>query len=125
MQKTAAPISDKAVSGRYSGWRGNLRLIQVTQVIVSLGLYIYLDQYDLHRAQHLKRANAKLDTARRLGFLAILGQHLHRLKILTILFLLKLLRLFVVGREGNREKVQESRAEWLKSSLIQIGRAHV
>jgi len=121
MQKTAAPISDKAVSGRYSGWRGNLRLIQVTQVIVSLGLYIYLDQYDLHRAQHLKRANAKLDTARRLGFLAILGQHIHRLKILTILFFLKLLRLFVVGRKGNREKVQESRAEWLKSSLIRLG----
>ena len=47
-------VSEEGVEKNYHGLRGWLRLGKVSRVIGMLSLYLYLDQYDLHRKQHLK-----------------------------------------------------------------------
>src|SRR5688500_14866786 len=54
------------IEKNYLGARGYLRLFQVSKVIGSLALYLYLNQYELHHAQHQKQAEVRLETARRL-----------------------------------------------------------
>ncbi|HNU07334.1 MAG TPA: hypothetical protein PKO33_06160, partial [Pyrinomonadaceae bacterium] len=57
---------ETAVERSYQGWRGYWRLFEVSSVLGKLSLYLYLDQYDIHRAQHVKQARARLKTASRL-----------------------------------------------------------
>src|SRR5688572_3140151 len=57
---------ESKVGGRYVGIRGYLRLFSVTRVIAMLSLYLYLDQYDMHRAQQLKHARGRMEKAERL-----------------------------------------------------------
>lgn len=109
------------VDKRYQGIRGQLRLLSVSRVIGSLALYIYLDQYDLHHAQHLKRARARLETARRLGSFATFGELFHRLWLWTFHSVAVVLRRLVIGRMTDRQLIQEKQAVWLKERLIKLG----
>src|SRR5437868_2094683 len=52
------------VAKSYEGFRGYLRLFHVSRVIGMLALYLYLDQYDMHHAQHLKQAEGRLEAAK-------------------------------------------------------------
>ena len=69
------------VEKNYEGFRGYLRLFQVSKVIGMLALYLYLDQYDMHRAQHIKQSEVRLETARRLTWLAVLGEKFHKVNM--------------------------------------------
>jgi predicted unusual protein kinase regulating ubiquinone biosynthesis (AarF/ABC1/UbiB family) len=109
------------VEKNYQGLRGYLRLLQVSRVIGNLSLYLYLDQYDLHHAQHQKQAEARMTTAQRLTWLAILGEHLHRINLWFFHQFLLLLRWFYIGGESNKELNQEKQAVWLKENLINLG----
>ena len=62
--------TENQVEKNYQGFRGYPRLFEVSRVIGMLSLYLYLDQYDIHRAQHLRQAEMRLETARRLTWLA-------------------------------------------------------
>ncbi len=53
------------IEQNYQGLSGYLRLFHVSRVIGMLALYLYLDQYDMHHAQHLKQAEAKMEIARK------------------------------------------------------------
>jgi hypothetical protein len=66
------------VERNYHGVGGYLRLFKVSKVLGMLALYLYLDQYDLHHAQHLKKAEARMETARKLTWLAILGEKFYQ-----------------------------------------------
>ena len=66
------------VEKNYAGWRGYLRLFQVGKVIGMLALYLFLDQYDVHHAQHLKHAETRMATAKRLTWLAMLGEKFYQ-----------------------------------------------
>lgn len=112
---------EEKVEKNYQGLRGYLRLLHVSKVIGSLALYIYLDQYDLHHAQHRKRAEARLETARRLGRVAVFGESFHRMWLWTFHVTALLLRRLVIGRFDDREAVQEKQAVWLKEQLIKLG----
>ena len=109
------------VEKNYQGLRGYLRLLSVSKVIGSLALYIYLDQYDLHHAQHVKRARSRLETARRLGRIAAFGETFHRIWLWMFHMFALALRRMVIGNITDRELVQEKQAVWLKEQLIKLG----
>ena len=87
-----------------------------------LALYLYLDQYDLHHAQHLKQAEARMEIARKLTWLAVLGEKFHQIESLVFSSILCfLLRWFFIGNESNKELNQEKQSVWLKENLINLG----
>jgi hypothetical protein len=69
---------ENEVEKNYRGIGGYLRLFKVSKVIAMLSLYLYLDQYDVHHAQHLKQSAARMHTAGRLTWLAVLGEKFHQ-----------------------------------------------
>ncbi|MBS1796837.1 MAG: AarF/ABC1/UbiB kinase family protein [Acidobacteria bacterium] len=109
------------VERNYEGWRGYRRLFQVSRVIGTLSLYLYLDHYDMHRAQQLRHADGRLETARRLTWLAVLGERFHRLNLWFFHGFMLLVRRFMLGREANKETNHEKQAVWLKEKLIELG----
>ena len=66
------------IEQNYEGFNGYLRLFHVSRVIGMLSLYLYLDQYEIHHAQHLKQAEARMEIARNLSRLAVLGEKFHQ-----------------------------------------------
>ncbi len=109
------------VEKSYAGWRGYLRLFQVSKVIGMLSIYLYLDQYEMHHAQHLKHAEARLETARRLTWLAVLGERFHKINLWFFHQFLRLMKWWFLGSEANKELNHEKQAVWLKESLINLG----
>jgi hypothetical protein len=51
------------VAHRYQGIRGYLRLLEVTRVIATLSMYLYLDQFDIHREALRKHQKERLKRA--------------------------------------------------------------
>lgn len=109
------------VEKNYEGFRGYLRLFKVSKVIGMLALYLYLDQYEMHYAQHLKQADARLETARRLTWFAVLGEKFYKIKLWFFHQFMLLLRWWFLGTEANKELNHEKQAVWLKESLIDLG----
>ena len=112
---------EKAIEKNYRGIGGYLRLLQVSKVIGMLALYLYLDQYDLHHAQHEKHAATRMQTAQRLTWLAILGEQFHKINLWFFHQFMLLLRRFFLGSEANKELNHEKQAVWLKDNLIELG----
>ena len=112
---------ESEVEKNYRGVRGYLRLFHVSRVIGTLSLYLYLDQYDLHHAQHEKQAEARLELARKLTWLAVLGEKFHKINLWFFHGFILLLRWFFIGAEENKELNQEKQAVWLKENLINLG----
>lgn len=106
---------------KFHGFRGYLRLFQVSRVIAMLALYLYLDQYDIHQKQHRKRADARMKTARDLTRAAVYGEKLYRIRLWFFDLFLRGLRRFFVGSSTNKEHNQEKQALWLKERLIKLG----
>jgi predicted unusual protein kinase regulating ubiquinone biosynthesis (AarF/ABC1/UbiB family) len=109
------------IEKNYQGARGYLRLFHVSRIIGMLALYLYLDQYDLHRAQHVKQAEMRLEIARKLTWLAVLGEKFHKVNLWFFHQFILLLRRFFIGAESNKELNQEKQAVWLKENLIELG----
>src|SRR5438128_861230 len=113
--------TETQIEKNYQGFRGYLRLFEVSRVIGMLSLYLYLDQYDMHRAQHLRQAEMRLETARRLTWLAVLGEKFHKVNVWFFHQFILLLRWFFVGAEADKDLNQEKQAVWLKDNLIKLG----
>lgn len=105
----------------YTGIRAYLRLFQIVKVIAMLSLYLYLDQYDLHHAQHRKHAEGRLKTAERLTRMAVYGEKLYRVKLWFFHVSMLFLRRTVLGAQANKDLNQEKQAVWLKERLIDLG----
>ena len=103
------------------GIRGYWRLLQISRVIAMLATYLYLDQYDMHRKQHRKRAVARMKTAIELTRAAVYGERLYRIRLWFFDVGMRLLRRFFVGSERSKEANQEKQAVWLKEKLIKLG----
>lgn len=112
---------ESAVSRNYKGLRGFSRLLKVARVIGSLALYIYLDQYDMHRLRHRQMAEARLQTARRLTRWAVIGERFGAIPNSLFHVTMLLLRRLIIGKFDNREAIQERQAVWLKDNLIRLG----
>ncbi len=109
------------VENKYFGIRGYLRLFQISRVIAMLSLYLYLDQYDIHHKQILKKAAARLERARELTRTAVYGEKLYGVRLWFFDLAMRALRRFFVGTESNKEKNQERQSVWLKEKLIKLG----
>jgi predicted unusual protein kinase regulating ubiquinone biosynthesis (AarF/ABC1/UbiB family) len=112
---------ESEVERNYKGFGGYLRLFKVSKVLGMLALYLYLDQYDLHHAQHLKHAQARMQTARRLSWLAILGEKFYQTNLAFFHDVMLLLKSYFLGKEANKELNHEKQAVWLKDNLISLG----
>ncbi len=109
------------VEKNYEGFRGYLRLFKVSKVIGMLALYLYLDQYEMHHAQHLKQAEARVETASRLTRLAVLGERFHKVNLWFFHQFMLFLVWWFLGSEANKELNHEKQAVWLKENLIELG----
>jgi predicted unusual protein kinase regulating ubiquinone biosynthesis (AarF/ABC1/UbiB family) len=118
-RELAATESD--IGNRYLGFRGYLRLFQVSRVIGMLSLYLYLDQYDIHREQQLKQAKGREQTAMRLTRAAVYGEKLYAVRSWFFHVFMLLVRRVFIGSDANKEANQESQAVWLKDQLIKLG----
>ena len=112
---------ENEVEKNYQGARGYLRLFHVSRVIGMLSLYLYLDQYDLHRAQHVKQAETRLEIARKLTRLAVLGEQFYKIRLWFFHRFILLLKRFFIGAQVDKELNQEKQAVWLKDNLIELG----
>ena len=113
--------TESAVEKNYIGFRGYYRLFEVSKVIGMLSLYLYLDQYEMHRAQHLKQAQRRLENAHRLTRLAVWGEKLYGARLWFFHQFMLFLRWWFIGTEKNKELYQEKQAVWLKENLINLG----
>jgi hypothetical protein len=120
-EKKSLAAQEASIEKNYHGIGGYLRLLKVSKVIGTLALYLYLDQYDLHHAQHLKQSEMRLQTARRLTWLAILGERVHQTNLAFFHDFMLLLRRYFIGKEKNKVANQEKQAVWLKDNLINLG----
>ena len=109
------------IERNYEGFRGYLRLFHVSRVIGMLSLYLYLDQYQMHHAQYLKQAETRMEIARKLSWLAVLGERVHRTNLGFFHDFVLFLRWLFIGNESNKELNQEKQAVWLKENLIELG----
>jgi predicted unusual protein kinase regulating ubiquinone biosynthesis (AarF/ABC1/UbiB family) len=113
--------TEEAVEKNYTGWRGYMRLFKVSTVIGKLALYLYLDQYDMHHRQHLKQAEARIETARRLTRSAVFGERLYQLKLWFFHQMMLLVRWWFIGSAEAKEINHEKQSIWLKENLIRLG----
>ncbi|MBV9240740.1 MAG: AarF/ABC1/UbiB kinase family protein, partial [Acidobacteria bacterium] len=112
---------EAGVEKRYAGIRGYLRLLQISRVIAMLSLYLYLDQYDIHRKHHQRRLQERMRRAMELTRAAVYGEKLVQLKMWFFhIFMLTLRRIFV-GSETSKSRNQERQAVWLREKLIKLG----
>ena len=112
---------ESSVEGGYHGLRGYWRLFQISRVITMLALYLYLDQFDMHRIAQVRNKKNRIKTAERLTRLAVYGEKLYSIRLWTIHQFTALLRRFIIGSNANREQNQEKQAVWLKEKLIELG----
>ena len=113
--------SEDSVQKGYKGWRGWVRFGKVSRVIGMLSLYLYLDQYEHHRKHQLKIKEYRLENARKLSWLAILGEKFYSVRLLSFHTIIPILKRFFIGTELNKEHNQEKQALWLKESIIKLG----
>ncbi|QQS39972.1 MAG: AarF/ABC1/UbiB kinase family protein [Acidobacteriota bacterium] len=113
--------SEMTVEKSYHGWRGWLRLAKVSRVIGMLSLYLYLDQYDIHRERHLRRKEFRLEQARKLSRSAVIGEWFYSVRLAFFHLFLLILKVIFVGSEDNKELNQERQAVWLKEKIIGLG----
>jgi predicted unusual protein kinase regulating ubiquinone biosynthesis (AarF/ABC1/UbiB family) len=114
-------VEEDTIEKSYHGLRGWMRLAQVSRVIGMLSLYLYLDQYDLHHAQHIKQADNRMLIAGKLSGLAVVGERLYRFELWLFHQFMLLVRWFFLRGENNKERRQEKQALWLKESIIKLG----
>jgi len=112
---------ETAVESKYHGIRGYLRLFQISRVIAMLSLYLYLDQYDIHRKHNQKKSAARLETARGLTRAAVYGEKLYGVRLWFFDLFMRGLRRFFIGNTASKESNQEKQALWLKEKLIELG----
>jgi predicted unusual protein kinase regulating ubiquinone biosynthesis (AarF/ABC1/UbiB family) len=120
-EKSSLVNEEAKVQRRYSGLRGYLRIFEVTRMIAKLSLYLYLDQYEVHRAQMLKHAKMRMSKAARLTRLAVYGERLYQARKWFFHIFILFVRRVYLGAETNRERNQEKQALWLKDKLIELG----
>lgn len=112
---------ENEVEKRYNGLRGWLRILNVSAVIGKLALYLYLDQYEMHRKAQLRYAKERLRTAMRLTRAAVYGEKLYSVRLWFFHRFMLMLRWYFLGSETSREVNQQKQAIWLKDKLIELG----
>ncbi len=119
--RSSVKAGNSSNDGDSGGFRANWRLLQISRVIAMLAMYLYLDQFEMHREQQVRNKKTRMKTASRLTRLAVYGEKLYAVRLWCIHQFTALLRRFVIGSNANRLQNQEKQAVWLKNKLIQLG----
>jgi len=119
--RSSVKVGESGKDGGSGGFRSYWRLLQISRVIAMLAMYLYLDQFDMHRVQQVRNKKTRMKTASRLTRLAVYGEKLYAVRLWVIHQFTALLRRFVIGSNANRLQNQEKQAVWLKNKLIQLG----
>src|SRR6188472_3446870 len=90
---------ETSVEHKYHGLRGYLRIFEVSRVIAMLSLYLYLDQFELHRAHDVKHKRERLEKAERLTRLAVWGEKLYAIRLWFFHLFVSTLRRVMLGSE--------------------------
>lgn len=109
------------IDKQYSGIRGLLRFLHISSVIARLAIYLYLDQYEIHRRGMLRTADMRMKTAMRLTRAAVYGEKLYRIRLWFFHIFIKSLRRLFLGKDSAQELNRQRQAEWLKDKLIRLG----
>jgi predicted unusual protein kinase regulating ubiquinone biosynthesis (AarF/ABC1/UbiB family) len=112
---------ESEIEGGYRGLRGYRRLFEISRMISTLALYLYLDQFDGHRAQQIRRRDQRMKTAERLTRMAVYGEKLYAVRLWFVHQITLLARRVYLGSENNRERNHEKQAVWLREKLIELG----
>jgi len=120
-EKGSLVTEEAKVQRKYTGLRGYLRILEVTRVIAKLSLYLYLDQYEVHRAAAQKHQTVRMNKAIRLTRLAFYGEKLYQARKWFFFTFVGSVRRIYLGAETDRERNQEKQARWLKDKLIELG----
>lgn len=112
---------ESSIQKSYAGIRGWLRILNVSSVIGKLALYLYLDQYEMHRKAQVRHAKERMRTALRLTRAAVYGETLYSVRLWFFHRTMLMLKWFFLGSETNREVNQQKQAIWLKDKLIDLG----
>jgi len=120
-EKGSLVTEEAKVQRKYTGLRGYLRILEVTRVIAKLSLYLYLDQYEVHRAAAYKHQSVRMNKAIRLTRLAYYGEKLYQARKWFFFTFVGIVRRTYLGAETDRERNQEKQARWLKDKLIELG----
>lgn len=113
--------NEVSIGRRYDGIRGWFRIAHVSAVIGKLGLYLYLDQLDMHKEHQLRHSKERMKRAERLTRMAVYGEYLYGVRLWFFHKFLGILRWWFLGSETNREINQQKQAVWLKEKLIELG----
>ena len=90
------------VQKRYAGLRGYLRILSVSSVIGKLALYLYLDQYEIHKKAHARYARERMKKAERLTRAAVFGEKLFGIRLWFLDLFLRVMRRIVIGSETSK-----------------------
>jgi predicted unusual protein kinase regulating ubiquinone biosynthesis (AarF/ABC1/UbiB family) len=107
------------------GWRGLWRTVQIVRVLGTMGLYLFLNDYDVRAAFNARVAARRLEEAKARGrseYFRARVRHLFLYRALDKL--IRLVRYFVYrGAEGSeaKERRLERQGVWVKENLIGLG----
>ncbi|MBC7798945.1 MAG: AarF/ABC1/UbiB kinase family protein, partial [Pyrinomonadaceae bacterium] len=121
VSRAALERAENDVAKKYDGWRGYWRLFIVSSVIGKLALYLYLDRYEISYDYGRRNALKRLEAARSLNTLAVLGEYILEIYRWFVDRFLRMLRWWIFRGEANKEARQLKQAEWLKRSILSLG----
>ena len=113
---------ETAIEKNYEGFRGYLRLFQVSQVIGMLSLYLYLDQYETSsRTAFENKPKRRIGNCSKIELVRRSRRKILQTNLAFFHDFMLLLKWFFVGNESNKEFNHEKQAVWLKENLIKLG----
>ena len=115
---------DAAAIERAATWRGWLRTLGIIRVLGTLGLFLFLENYEA-RAKFNRRMAARLrEAARGRGRVALFQEWSCDVDRLALDQLIRLTRFFVFrgsDQSASKEARLHKQATWLKENLIKLG----
>jgi predicted unusual protein kinase regulating ubiquinone biosynthesis (AarF/ABC1/UbiB family) len=112
------------VGEQHRGWRGWLRVVQVSRVLGLLTLYLFLDSYDVRAKFNRRAIDRSREAARGQGRVVRLKAWLRAQLSILLDRGIRVLRYCVFrGRDGSKKKEARltEQAVWLRENLIKLG----
>jgi hypothetical protein len=109
LKKLRSQTKKRIFGKKYSGLRSYWRIFEVTRVIAKLSLYLYLDQYEVHRAAAAKHESMRMGKAARLTRLAVYGEKLYEARKWFFFTFVGIVRRVYLGPRQTANAIRKSR----------------
>jgi predicted unusual protein kinase regulating ubiquinone biosynthesis (AarF/ABC1/UbiB family) len=119
-----SPPAEDATAVRARGWRGWWRTVQIVRVLGTLGLYLFLENYEARAKFNRRRAVRLREEARARGRVALFQEWSRDVDRRALDRVIRLAR-FGVFRGADNSATKDARlaqqAAWLKTHLVGLG----